>query len=49
MLRIYEFKDYFEKKKSLKRLLDIESSERVKKAQRIDSKKPFELVNYVSQ
>ena len=41
-------KDYFEKKKSLKRLLDIESSERVKKTQRIDSKKRFELVNYVS-
>ena len=41
-------KDYFEKKQSLKRLLNIESSERVRKAQRIDSKKSFELVNYIS-
>ena len=41
-------KDNLEKKQSLKRLCDIESSERVKKGQRIDSKKSFELVNYVS-
>ena len=34
-------KDCLEKKQSLKRLFDIESSERVKKAQRIDSKNPL--------
>ena len=41
-------KDYLEKKQSLKRLCDIESAKRVGKAKRIDSKKSFELVNYVS-